>query len=319
MPPSAPGRVERAAGVLPFGHLPRWDGVVERAHAAEDDNLRGPALELEREAVVIAFCLYLSADPPGRAGALARTTVRQLATMAGLREDRVRRCLTRLAAGGVLHDADGAPLSLVESAPAWDDGVVGRIAESLLRPAPTSRAIRWDEVRRRAGGSTRALAATAAFLDLLPLAGEWTCVPLGAVGSVARYAGRKVGEAVQRAVECGVIEERRERGSASLYRFAAAVLHGSPIEGSSDRRIVAVADRESSGHLRGATPGAGSPIGAPTPRPGEMRPVEAAATLMVAGVPLPLPPGARPQLEQDAAGRYWYRIGTAHFGPVEID
>jgi hypothetical protein len=277
---------------------------------------RVPMLEVEREALVVAFAIYLSAEPPGRLGALTRTSLRQLATLAGLREERVRRSLSLLSAGDVLCDPDGGALALSDASPAWDGQIVGRIAEPMLRSAPAARIVRWEEVRERVAGSTRALAVTAAFMDLLPVPSEWACVPLGQVGAVARYAGRKVGEAVQRAVECGVVEERRERGSASLYRFAPVVLHG----GTTDGPVIARGEtssvpRERRGDERSA-PAASTVV---TPRVPGMRPAESAATLMVGGVPLPLPPGARPQLEQDDEGRYWYRVGGLHFGPVSFD
>lgn len=281
-----------------------------RAAAERLGPARGATLgEAEREGLVLAFALFLGGDAPGRPAALTRTTVRQLATIAGLREPRARLGVRLLADAGVLADAGGGPLRVPAEAPAWDDQLTARLTDGVLRPAPAARVVRWDVVRERAGGSTRALAATAAFLDLLPVPTEWTGVSLAAVGAVARYAGRKVAEAVQRAVECGVIEERRERGSASLYRFAAAALHApvAPNPVSVARAEPVVVARRDLSPPTGTAPVAG------------MQPVAGAATLMVGGVPFPLPPGARPQLEQDADGRYWYRVGGAHFGPVSFD
>lgn len=309
MAASVPSRIERSATVLPLGYAPDWDGVAARVRAAVDGAgavMGSPAGEIEREAIVLAFALFLGADAPGRSTAVTRMSVRQIATVAGLREARARRGLELLVEGGVLLDPTGAPLTLRSSAPVWDDQIVGRLAEGLLRPAPVARVVRWHAVLDRAGGSTRALAATAAFLDLLPVPTEWTGVSLAAVGAVARYSGRKVAEAVQRAVECGVIEERRERGSASLYRFAAAALHVPvPVP-------LSVSARHDT---------APSPVAPPavSGQAAMMRPAAGAATLMVGGVAFPLPPGARPQLEQDAEGRYWYRVGGAHFGPIVFD
>lgn len=325
MPGPVPSRSERSATVLPLGYAPDWDGVAERVRDAVDRVVsaqRSTPGEVEREAVVLAFAWFLGADAPSRASAVTRTSVRQIATVAGLREARARGCLESLAEGGVLIDLDGLPLALRPSAPVWDGQLVGRFADGLLRPAPAARAVRWDEVLTRAGGSTRALAATAAFLDLLPVPTEWTSVSLAAVGAVARYTGRKTAEAVQRVVECGVIEERRERGSASLYRFAAAVLH---VPVPSDNRSV-VAPRPSpdrAQHVASARrdstqldPPSASEV---TTSVAAMRPVHGAATLMIEGVQFPLPSGARPQLEQDAEGRYWYRVGAVHFGPIAFE
>lgn len=280
--------------------------------------------EVEREALVVTFAVFLGGDAPGRVGAVTRTTVRQLATVAGVREARVRGCLQQLAEAGVLGDPAGTPLVLPASAPAWDDHLVARLAEEALRPAPAARVMRWDVVRTRAGGSARALAATAAFVDLLPMPGEWTSVSLAAVGTVARYAGRKVGEAVQRAISCGVLEERRERGSANLYRFPADVLHGGSAEVSPTQaaaravRVPSVRALEAAGSRERADAGldAASRTDAAATA---MQPVETAAALVVGGVTFPLPPGARPQLERDAEGRYWYRVGTMHLGPVSFD
>lgn len=318
MSSSVPSRLERTATVLPIGHAPDWDRVADGVRAVAGE--RAPSgesvgVEVEREALVVAFAVFLGGDAPGRLGAVTRTTVRQLATAAGLREERVRECLQQLAAAGVLSDPGGAPLAPPAVAPAWDDHIAVRLTDDVLRPAPTARAIRWDAVRARAGGSARALAATAAFVDLLPTPGEWTSVSLAAVGAIARYAGRKVGEAVQRAVSCGVLNERRERGSANLYRFASEVLH----VGGAEAGVSRVSDR--GGRTPQVSPVRFAEPGAPRTDEGaaRMRSVEAAASLMIGGVTFPLPPGARPQLERDAEGRYWYRIGTMHLGPVSLE
>lgn len=328
MSSSVPSRFERAATVLPLGYAPDWERVA--AWVRTVDGPSAPAgssasVEVEREALVVTFALFLGGDAPGRAGAVTRTSVRQLATTAGVRETRVRGCLHQLAEAGVLGDPAGAPLVLPTGAPAWDDHLTVRLADDVLRPAPTARAMQWDAVRARAGGSTRALAATAAFVDLLPTPGEWTSVSLAAVGTVARYAGRKVSEAVQRAVDCGVLEERRERGSANLYRFAAEVLHAGGAEVLPSRtatraggaRSVPAAEVAAGGRARpdAVREPASRADGAAT----TMLPVEAAAALIIGGVTFPLPPGARPQLERDAEGRYWYRVGTMHLGPVSFD
>lgn len=325
MPASVPSRSERSATVLPLGYAPDWEGVAARVRGPADAVGSARALtlgELEREAVVLAFAWFLGADAPGRASVVTRISVRQIASIAGLREARARGCLELLADGGVLIDPAGLPLALRSDAPVWDDEIVGRFADGLLRPAPAARVVRWDVVLDRASGSTRALAATAAFLDLLPVPTEWTSVSLAAVGAVSRYTGRKTAEAVRRAVECGVIEERRERGSASLYRFAAAALH---VPVSPDNRDV-VAPGPSSDRAQRASPvRQGSPQLAVRTAPEltssavVMRPVNGAATLMIAGVPFPLPPGARPQLEQDGDGRYWYRVGSMHLGPITFE
>lgn len=326
MPLSLPSRSERPANVLALGHAPDWGaviGAIRETAKTDSGGTRLSAAELGREALVVTFAFFLAAESPGRIGAHTRTTVRALATVAELRDERVRGTVQRLASAGVLRDLDGGTFDLPASSPAWDDALAGQLADWVLRPAPAAHVLRWDVVRERAGGSTRALAATAAFLELLPVPREWTTVSLHAVGEVTQYAGRKVGEVVQRAVACGVVEERRERGSANLYRFASAVLRGgSPDAEVSNARqeFGTVARRESGapslGMPRPSVPERGAPQAGGN---ATMRPVVGAAILMVGGVPLPLPPGAQPQLEVDADGRYWYRVGTLHFGPVRFD
>lgn len=325
MPSSHPSRFERSADVLAFGHAPDWSaviGAVRDVTLAESNDPRVATAERGREALVITFAFFLAADTPGRLGARTRTTLRALATVAALREERVRSALHTLVRAGVLQDHDGGALSLEAAPPVWDETIAGQIAPDVLRPAPAAHVLRWDALRERAGGSTRALVATAAFLDLLPVPGEWTTVALSAVGAITQYTGRKVGEAVQRAVACGVVDERRERGSANLYRFASAVLRGGSSSADAPARTgVPARPRQDPGApspgIRAAT---GPDLDAsPSARATAMRPVVGAATLMVGGVPLPLPPGAQPQLEVDAEGRFWYRVGTLHFGPVRFD
>lgn len=43
-----------------------------------------------------------------------------------------------------------------------------------------------------------------------------------------------------------------------------------------------------------------------------------ALVIEVNGVPVPLPSGARPVLEQDDTGAYWYRIGAMRLGPISL-
>ena len=323
VPSAFPHRVERSAAVLPFGYAPDWGAVAALVRAAPSSAgatvRRGPG-EVEREALVVAFAVFLSGDAPGRSTSVTRAATRQVATLCGLREERTRDCLALLARSGALRDPDGAPVATVAPARAWDDQLVARLADDVLRPAPAARVLRWDLVRERAGGSTRALAATAAFLDLLPVPTEWTSVSLAAVGAVARYTGRKIGEAVQRAVECGVVHERREPGSASLYRFAPDVLHtaqsATPATRAAPLRPSSRPPDPAPNAARGPHPAMASLTEA---RASEMQPVLGAATLMIGGIPFPLPAGARPELVQDAEGRYWYRVGAMHLGPVTFD
>ena len=325
VPASLPSRSDRSATVLSLGYAPDWDSIAVRVRpsvAAIGSARKATAGEIEREAVVVAFAWFLGAETPGRATAATRMSVRQIATVAGLREARARDSLDLLAASGVLTGLDGLALALRPDAPVWDDQIVGRLADGLLRPAPAARVVRWDAVLDRAGGSTRALAAIAAFLDLVPVPTEWTSVSLAAVGAVARYTGRKMSEAVERAVGCGVIEERRERGSASLYRFAAAALHvpGPPdITAATSPRPSPDRVQQVSLPRRGSTQLAAPAASEVTDGTAMMRPVHGAATLMIGGIPFPLPPGARPQLEQDSDGRYWYRVGGVHFGPIAFE
>ena len=63
-------------------------------------------------------------------------------------------------------------------------------------------------------------------------------------------------------------------------------------------------------------PRSGGPLAAPVDA--QSAAIAPAVVIEVNGVPIPLPPGARPVLEQDAAGAFWYRVGGVRFGPLEL-
>jgi hypothetical protein len=299
---------------------------------AETEGL-GPAVTTNtlREGVALGLVIAgLATQMPSTAGApwarAVPTTYARLQALTGLDQMGLRAALEGLAGAGVLRradDAGGLTLTVYDERvwaphPALSAAPWSALAAALARAGAPVRAalVVFAELALRTEAAWRAQTPVGPIVgDALDAAGTlpaptaWLEVTLKTLADRVHYHRSHVDNALAGLETAGCLTRLRGTTRATSIRLAAWTVGAAPIPDVD----VPAAPAETAASLVPVPPPAASvggslPVGLQAEAP--------SVTLVVNGVPIPLPPGVTPQLERDAAGRRWYRVGGMLLGPL---
>ena len=327
------------------------EGVA--AWAAGQRSGRRPDAAAWRDGVAVASAIAESAAQLLRSGDARTAPWEVTVPVASEPADLMRRSL--LPANRVRELLDvlvsAQVLDLVERV--GDDWSV-RLRSASMETAPVLGAVVWDGVRSRlqgVGGGPSALAVVRELARRTSpgarAAGHFERMTVAELCEVTGYGKSALRSGMEACTAARLVDARTRDRVASYYRLLPGVFSEgaaddqgapAPFQHPAPRRSVRGAARTERPHRAadrtpdGATPAAStSPSGVSSSPPSRViedgrlsdsptvrtsGQVDPAAVIEIGGVPFPVPPGVQPVLEQDAEGRFWYRVGTVRLGPL---
>lgn len=266
--------------------------VMERLKAA-GSGVRGPSVEAARTASLVAFVLGIAAREqlslhsglaPWQQDVLLPPE--QIAVRTGVSLPAIQSAIRLLASARILDEIRGAY----------------RFSEEVFAPLGEDGALHWPAILAALHGDGTGILVCRAHVSLANVSPDtWSAVATRDVSDQTGYGADTIRRARRRALEAGILEERRLDGASTQFRFTGLAFGLAPAEpGAAPTPPAAAVQHTPPAPMKASTGGAPS-----------LPPAAAGAAgfrLVLAGSSLEVPGGVHVSVEVDDAGRPVIRL-----------